>query len=134
MQGFIVLITPTSVQLAELPVLIRLDFSGIAILLIPPPQIDECHVFSFLHLLMYFGEIGLFIVGAPIVGPGFVPIDQFIDRVIRDPFRKRIRQLFAFFKSAYEVVDSGFACTEFFSEFFVAHTQCIPFGNDALVI
>lgn len=49
-------------------------------------------------------------------------------------FRKWIRQFFASFKSTDEVVDSRFTCTELFSQFLVAQTQCVPFDNDALVI
>lgn len=63
-----------------------------------------------------------------------MPVDQFIDRVIRDPLRKRIRQLFALLESTHEVVDSGFACTEFICELLIAHLQCIPLDNAALVI
>lgn len=99
-------IAPEGIQFTELTALIGLDLSGSTVFLVPALQIDESHVLSLLHLLMHFCKIGLLIVGAPIIASCFIPIDQFIDRVIPDPFRKRIRQLSTLFKSAYEVVDS----------------------------
>ena len=134
MQCLVVLVAPAGIQFAKLSVLIRFDLSGCTILLVTAPQIDECHVLTLIHLSKDCGEIRLFIAGISSVGTWLMAVYQFVDRIVRDPFRKRIRQLFAPFKSANEVVDSRFTCTELFSQFLVAQAQCIPFDNDALVI
>ena len=134
MQGFTVLSAPATIQFTELSILVWLCRFCYTVFLVAAPQVNERHVLPLIHLFKDSWEIGLFITVIPSVGTWLMAVYQLIDCIIRDPFRKRIRQLLTPFKSADEVVDSGFACTEFFSQFLVAQAQCVPFDNDALVI
>ena len=52
MDGFIVLFTPSGVQVTELTVLVRLLFLRDALLVVPAPQVNQCHVLPVSHLLM----------------------------------------------------------------------------------
>lgn len=87
MQCFVVLVAPAGIQFAKLSVLIRFDLSGSTILLVTAPQIDECHVLTLIHLSKDCGEIRLFIAGISFVGTWLMAVYQFVDRMVRDPFR-----------------------------------------------
>ena len=88
MQCLTVLSAPTGIQLTELAILIWFGGFLYTVFLISTPQLNERHVFLFVHLFKDRWKVGLFIAVIPPVASRFMTVYQFVDRIIRDPFRK----------------------------------------------